>query len=69
MYMYCIKCHCDLSNRHDADTASLKYAKWLNQWKGGYGLGQTYPREQNCFFCYTKQASVGGRSNLCVASY
>ena len=53
MYMYCIKCHCDLSNGYDAETPSFKYAKWLNQWKGAHGLGQTNTHEQNSFFFYS----------------
>jgi len=47
---------------------SFKNARGLNQRKGARGLGQTNtPRcGYNSFFCYTKQASVGGQSHLCV---
>ena len=42
----------------------------LNQWKGARGLEQTntFGRGYNSFFCYTKRASVRGRSDLRVAS-
>jgi len=46
------------------------YALQLNQWKGAHVLEQTntHGRGYKSFFCYTKRASVGGRSNLRVGS-
>jgi len=47
---------------------NLNNAQFLNQWKGARELKQTNTcgRGYNNFFCYTKQASVRGWSDLCV---
>jgi len=49
----------------------FKYAQRLNQWKGAHVHGQPNTRERgyNSFFCYTKQAHVGGWSDISLLNH